>query len=274
MYHITTETATQDGEFTDGDELNAIPPTDCNALWFNMIQRELLNVLAGVGITPDVSNFAQVWDVLQKVGMRCVAVDGATIDVTGFTGSNIVFHPASNFAFSGILKAYSLVIIVPVWTSESSEKITVTYNSVGLEIYKYNIFLGFNDPVNGEKLFGVQLRAKNIFGDEVVADEKFNSLEFTNVICNRIETFDGSVVSGKSDYMVMQLKEYWKVGQIKKIAYTGDQSSIDVPIYKNATTLRQVSFKTGVYKEFICIGFKADGNDEYAVLLVNGSEGL
>lgn len=274
MYHITTETATQNGEFTDGDELNAIPPTDLNAFWFNMIQRELLNVLAGAGVTPDASNFAQLWDVLQKVGMRCVAIDGATIDVTGFTGGNIVFHPASNFAFSGILKAYSLVIIVPVWTSESSEKITVTYNSVGLEIYKYNIFLGFNDPVNGEKLFGVQLRAKNIFGDEVVADEKFNSLEFTNVICNRIETFDGSVVSGKFDYMVMQLKEYWKVGQIKKIAYTGNQSSVDVPIYKNATTLRQVSFKTGVYKEFICIGFKADGNDEYAILLVNGSEGL
>ena len=41
MHKINTETATQNGEFTDGDELQSIAPTDLNAAWFNSVQREL-----------------------------------------------------------------------------------------------------------------------------------------------------------------------------------------------------------------------------------------
>ena len=48
MHKINTDTATSGGEFTDGDEGQAIPPTDLNAAWFNSVQRELIAILTGM----------------------------------------------------------------------------------------------------------------------------------------------------------------------------------------------------------------------------------
>jgi hypothetical protein len=62
MYHYDQHTATPEGEFTDGDRL-ANPPVSRTLLyakWPNMIQRELLNVLAAADVEPDQATFDQV----------------------------------------------------------------------------------------------------------------------------------------------------------------------------------------------------------------------
>lgn len=62
MYHYVEPTATPEGLFTDGDPLAnpPVPRTLFYSKWPNMIQRELLNVLAAAGVDPEQGTFDQV----------------------------------------------------------------------------------------------------------------------------------------------------------------------------------------------------------------------
>ncbi|MDA5487619.1 tail fiber protein [Yersinia kristensenii] len=57
---IPNTRADSNGEFTDGNVAGGVPPTILPAEWFNTIQRELINILAAAGITPDSKKFDQV----------------------------------------------------------------------------------------------------------------------------------------------------------------------------------------------------------------------
>lgn len=57
------------GEFTDGDPL-AVPPiprTVLRSIWTNMIQRELINVVEGAGLTLDKNQFDQVFQAIKAM---------------------------------------------------------------------------------------------------------------------------------------------------------------------------------------------------------------
>lgn len=55
-----TATATSAGEFTNGSVATGVSPTILDAGWFNTIQRELIAVVNGGGLTLDPTNDAQV----------------------------------------------------------------------------------------------------------------------------------------------------------------------------------------------------------------------
>ena len=63
MYHYDHPTATPDGAFTDGNPLAnpPVPRTLLYSKWPNMIQRELLNLVIGAGLTPEENEFDQVY---------------------------------------------------------------------------------------------------------------------------------------------------------------------------------------------------------------------
>lgn len=56
----TTDTADANGEYTNGNVAQGIPPTIINAEMLNTFQRELVNVVEGAGISLDPSNDSQV----------------------------------------------------------------------------------------------------------------------------------------------------------------------------------------------------------------------
>lgn len=60
-------TATQEGEFSDGDIQINRARTILRSYWPNMVQRELLNILAAAGITPAQENYTQVKQSIQAL---------------------------------------------------------------------------------------------------------------------------------------------------------------------------------------------------------------
>lgn len=62
-----TNTATPDGEFTDGNVAGGVSPTLLPAKWFNTIQRELCNVITKNGGVLDPDNNQQIFEILNSV---------------------------------------------------------------------------------------------------------------------------------------------------------------------------------------------------------------
>ncbi|WP_075202091.1 MULTISPECIES: tail fiber protein [Serratia] len=62
-----TNTATPDGEFTDGNVAGGVSPTLLPAKWFNTIQRELCNVIIKNGGVLDPDNNQQIFEILNSV---------------------------------------------------------------------------------------------------------------------------------------------------------------------------------------------------------------
>ncbi|MER0046496.1 tail fiber protein [Pectobacterium odoriferum] len=62
-----TNTANSDNEFTDGVVAAGIQPTILPADWFNVIQRELVAVVEGAGVSLDDNNDKQVSEIIGKI---------------------------------------------------------------------------------------------------------------------------------------------------------------------------------------------------------------
>ncbi len=54
----------ENNEFTDGDVPAGLRPTPLLALWFNVIQRELVNIVESAGMTLDTADDTQLWQAL------------------------------------------------------------------------------------------------------------------------------------------------------------------------------------------------------------------
>ena len=68
MFTYNDETAVS-GEFTDGDSLAdpVVPRTVLRSIWTNMVQRELINLVEGAGLTLDDLDFAQVLEAVDTI---------------------------------------------------------------------------------------------------------------------------------------------------------------------------------------------------------------
>lgn len=62
-----TNTATPEGEFTDGSVAGGVSPTLLPAEWFNTIQRELCNLITKNGGVLDPDNDQQIFEILNSV---------------------------------------------------------------------------------------------------------------------------------------------------------------------------------------------------------------
>lgn len=104
---------------TDGNPITPTPSTIWPAYSFNMIQDEIMAVIAAAGITPDDTNWAQLLQAMQTLGggyrhtavyMIVAGVQKVSIDGAAFTTTNATIFPAPA---SGIAK-------VRVWGSGGS----------------------------------------------------------------------------------------------------------------------------------------------------------
>lgn len=276
MHKIDSDTAV-DGEFTDGDGTVENPGTDLNAAWFNSVQRELLAALAGVNISPSASDDAQLWKVLQKIGLRCVYSD-TDVDVTGFTGATVIFHDASDFEIVGGLSAKSFVVIVPFWTANSPATISVTYNGEDTDIDKYQAFIGFAAngfdelelagifvPMISSEVLGGQLTIGGLNAGFVKATKRFET--------NLVSFAYSEDAEGLQDWQTWQLASNWSIGQVKRVRCTNaPDGGVTISVYVDTSgTYLDTRFYRGSFREFLCVGTYTNGAGyTFAVLAING----
>ncbi len=71
--------STIDNRFTEGAPFPYVAPTTVTAAWGNMVQEEILNVLAAAGIDPDKANNAQLRDaIVELIAAQAVGVGPAS----------------------------------------------------------------------------------------------------------------------------------------------------------------------------------------------------
>ena len=274
MHKIDTDTATSGGEFTDGDEGQAIPPTDLNAAWFNSVQRELIAILTGMGVSPDDNNDGQLWAALQKIGIRCDYSDDEEVSVSGFSGATAVFHSASDFDIVGLVAKGSLVVIAPYWGDASPNSISVGYNTGSITIRKWNVFVGF--AMNGEddlNLAGVYIPMLGSSGKLVVGAFEATSVKATKRFETSFVDFEYTTdQEGLQGQQAWQLASNWEVGQVKRVRCTNAQSGgTQVTVFGNSSgNYSQIVFYPYSFREFVCVGTYETTGYTWAILAVNG----
>ena len=275
MHKINTETATQNGEFTDGDELQSIAPTDLNAAWFNSVQRELCNIVTESGGSLDPSNDVQLWAVLKRIGFRVDYSNDGDVDVSGFSGNTAIFHSASNFDIEGIVAKGSLVVIAPYWRDNSPNSISVGYNTGSISIKKWSVFVGF--AMNGDEdldLAGVYIpmlsgtSGKLTVGALEAASVKAGK-RFETAFVDFEYTTDQPELQGQQAW---QLAENWEVGQVKRVRCTNAQAGgTEVTTFGDSSgSYAQVKFYPYSFREFVCVGTYTTTGYTWASLAVNG----
>lgn len=276
MHKINTDTATVDGEFTDGDEGQAIPPTELDASWFNTVQRELCNVVTGLGSVLSDSNDSQIIQALKRIGIVSEISNGDVSSVGSASSllpidSRLIIHSAANFSITGTLATASIIIIIPTWNSGSPDSISVSYGDEPIVIRKWNAFFGI--VTNVEPLF--------INGYPLLMTDWDGSVTVPKITAPKV--IDPNLVefvyedAGEGDdidpWREWQLKSEWQVGQVKRVRCTNiDGTMQTVGVYTStAGAVSYIKFYKVGYREFRCIGEyeSVDGN-KYAVLLVNG----
>jgi len=100
MYKYDAGTATAGGEFSDGDDTTVppIPRTMMEAKWPNMIQRELLNVLAAAGVEPAPNQFDQV---VRSIKAMIGAEAGHVGQILTMAGRNAAAAPPGTLFLDG-----------------------------------------------------------------------------------------------------------------------------------------------------------------------------
>lgn len=274
MHKINTDTATSGGEFTDGDEGQAIPPTDLNAAWFNSVQRELIAILTGMGVSPDDNNDGQLWAALQKIGIRCDYSDDDEVSVSGFSGATVIFHSATDFDIVGTLSKGSPVIIAPYWQDASPDSILVSYGSATTRIRKWSIFIGF--AANGEgdlMLAGEFVPTLGSSGKLVVGAFEAASVKATKRFETSFVDFEYTTdQEGLQGQQAWQLASNWEVGQVKRVRCTNAQSGgTQVTVFGNSSgNYSQIVFYPYSFREFVCVGTYETTGYTWAILAVNG----
>lgn len=278
MHKIDSDTAV-DGEFTDGDGTVENPATDLNAAWFNSVQRELLAVLSGVGISPDANDDSQIWAALQKISVISADADSGNVNLSGYTGSVVIFHGASNFSVTGgSLGLGKLFVIVPKWTASSPESISVTYGSITVNIGKWNFFLGVT--VQGGLVNGVFVPVLNSTvanGELTVGGVVANYVKTVNRYELNLVQFDITDEGDEDtlpEWQQWQLAENWSVGQVKRVQALNIGAGNTVIVFGDTSGgSRSVKFEPYCFREFLCVGtYTNSAGVEFAVLLSNATK--
>ena len=276
MHKINTDTATVDGEFTDGDEGQAIPPTELDASWFNTVQRELCNVVTGLGSVLSDSNDSQIIQALKRIGIVSEISNGNVSSVGSASSllpidSRLIVHSAANFSITGTLATASIIIIIPMWNSGSPDSISVSYGDEPIVIRKWNAFFGIVTNVEPFFINGYPLLMTDWDGSVTVP-----KITAPKVIDPNLVEFVYEEAGEGDDidpWREWQLKSEWQVGQVKRVRCTNiDGTMQTIGVYTSTTgTVSYIKFYKVGFREFICVGeYEAVDGNKYAVLLANG----
>jgi len=83
MHKVDAPGATPANEFTDGDPQSGVPATTLEAKFMNTVQRELLNVVEGAGLTLDEQNDGQLQEAISEmIGPPVVVPPVPTMEIT------------------------------------------------------------------------------------------------------------------------------------------------------------------------------------------------
>lgn len=281
MYYITTDTATEEHECTDGDESLLIPATDMNADWFNMIQRELQNVVLGGGLELDQSDDGQVWKVIEKLGIKSILSNDATVNIGDYKGGLLIVHSPSNFTLSSTISTNSPVIIIPMWADGSPESFNFVYNGQILTIKKGQMIIGWALNLSGVGAVQMAAIAVPVFfgGKMELGNVKALSLKTSKFLDTGFISFEYSddvdPETGLEDWRAWQMAENWEVGQVKRVYCSNVSTVRNVPVYYDSdSSWKTVPFYKNGFREFVCVGTRSVTAGEttrvYAILLCNG----
>lgn len=275
MHKIDTNTATANGEFTDGDSSAALEATDLNAAWFNTVQRELINLVQGTNQTLSAVDDSQILKAVKKLGFQAFQVDDGTFDSAAKNAGNIaiVCEPV-NLTITGTMQTGKVVFIIPLWEESSANSIRVNYNNDNITIAKGNALFGFvsnGSFVYENELVGFQFPivvGGKIFTSNIETGRiKANSIVTPGLVRVKIQD-DGSL----QDLNWLMFSE-WEIGQVKNV-YTenlsGVENSVSVKIFDADGSDVLVGFKAGCYRELLCVGSVTVDGTKYAVLKPNG----
>jgi hypothetical protein len=73
--------ATPAGEFTDGNPARNVPASEVRAKWLNMVQRELIHLVEGAGLTLDANDAGQVLKAVEALVRRAPPLDGGLDEI-------------------------------------------------------------------------------------------------------------------------------------------------------------------------------------------------
>jgi microcystin-dependent protein len=76
------------GKFTDGDPVNAVPPSKNSAEYQNAVYDELLNVIAGGDVTPNEATFDQLFTAIGNIAKSVVSSQTAG-QISNFPGTAV-----------------------------------------------------------------------------------------------------------------------------------------------------------------------------------------
>lgn len=281
MYYINTNTATEEHECTDGNEEELIPATDMNADWFNMIQRELQNVVLGGGLELDQSDDSQVWKVIEKLGLKSIVSNDATVNIGNYKGGLLIIHSPSNFTLSSTISTNSPVMIIPMWADGSPESFNFVYNGQILTIKKGQMIIGWALNLPGVGAVQMAALAIPVFfsGKMELGNVNASSLKTSKFLDAGLVSFEYSddidQETGMEEWRAWQMAEHWSVGQVKRV-YCSNVSTVRrvYVFYDAASPAKLVPFYENGYREFMCVGTRSVTVDNttlvYAILLVSG----
>lgn len=272
MHKVNTNSATPAGEFTDGDEQQAIEATSLNAAWFNSVQRELCNIVTGMGNELSLGNDSQILDVLRTIGIAGVLMSTGNISNSPWPGSKVIVHSAADFAIQGEHSTGSIAVIIPRWASGSPDYIDVSYGGEYNRIYKYTAFVGIfaNDTIAAGQLVGFPIKMAALDGSLYAPSITTPKLIDTNIV--QFENRDPIGSERLAPWQTWQLKSNWANGQVKRVLCTNAaEGGTPILTYRDASGhYRNVNFYPYSFRELVCVGEYSNGVDTFALLLTNG----
>lgn len=120
MHRINSD-GSANNRFVDGDPSTGTVGTVVDAAFMNSVQEELAGIVEGFGNTLSSANNAQIWNILQLLGIRPQNVTGNSYEVPStWRGSTLLSIPPSDFAVTSYFRSTGVIVfVVPKWKSDS-----------------------------------------------------------------------------------------------------------------------------------------------------------
>lgn len=181
MYQIDQATASStlpapaaagtQGFFTNGNPASGVAATIVDADWLNMIQQELVNIVAAAGITPSKTTYNQVLSAIKRIGQSTVVLTD-----------------------TGAVNAYSATNAVPLvagtWINGVVQQIVVAHTNNGASTYAPD---GLSPiPIYGLGLQPLQQGEMFAGGTAILMKQTIAGVNGGNPICVLLECAGGA----------------------------------------------------------------------------------